>query len=65
MNSSCTFQIPRGNTNRYVYIFVYKGSYYEVTLKVLYFGKYRTISKVNILTKNINTYINTVVATIY
>jgi hypothetical protein len=66
MTKNCYFQIPRGNTNRYVYIFKQKGNYYNVTLKVLYQNlPYRVISTVKIPTKNIYTYINTVVASTY
>jgi hypothetical protein len=66
MNIGCTFQIARGNTSRYVYIFVYKGNYYDVTKKVLLGNTpYRTISTVKIQTKDISTYINTVVASTY
>ena len=36
MKRNCTFVIPRGNTSRYVYIFNYQISYYNVTKKVLY-----------------------------
>lgn len=66
MNLNCRFQIPRGNTSRYVYIFVYKGSYYNVTLKVLMGNSpYKIVSKVKVPTSSILTYINTVVATTY
>jgi hypothetical protein len=66
MKRNCVFQIPRGNTNRYVYIFVYKGSYYNVTLKVLYGNApYKTISTIKVPTKDIYPYINTVVANTY
>lgn len=66
MKRNCVFQIPRGNTNRYVYIFVYKGSYYNVTLKVLNGNApYKTISTIKVPTKNIYSYINTVVANTY
>lgn len=65
MKRNCVFQIPRGETSRYVYIFEYKGSYYKVTLKVLLGYSYSTISVVNIKTKFIMNYINTVVATTY
>jgi hypothetical protein len=62
----CSFSIPRGNTARYVYVFDYYGPYYNVTKKVLYSGfPYITISVVKVPTKNIMTYINTVVALTY
>jgi hypothetical protein len=62
-----SFTIARGNTSRYVYIFYYKGSYYNVTKKVLYANRpsYTTISTIQVPTKNIMTYINTVVALTY
>lgn len=65
MIKKCMFQIPRGNTSRYVYIFVYKGNYYNVTLKVLLGYSYQTVSTVKVPTKNIYSYINTVVASTY
>jgi hypothetical protein len=67
MNRACyNFTIPRGETSRYVYIFEYKGPYYNVTKKVLYGNlPYQTISTVKIKTQFINTYINTVVALTY
>ncbi len=66
MNIGCTFQIARGKTSRYVYIFTYKGGYYSVTKKVLLGNlPYQTISTVNIPESYINTYINTVVASTY
>jgi hypothetical protein len=65
MKRNCVFQIPRGETSRYVYIFEYKGAYYKVTLKVLLGYSYSKISVVNIPTKFIMKYINTVVATTY
>ena len=66
MKKNCVFQIARGNTSRYVYVFQYKGSYYNVTKKVLYGNlPYITISTVKVPTKNIYTYINTVVALTY
>ena len=52
MRKNCTFMIPRGETSRYVYIFKYKISYYEVTKKVLYgLSGYLTISTIKIPTQ--------------
>lgn len=66
MAKKCIFQIPRGNTSRFVYIFVLKGSYFEVTLKVLMGNApYKILSKTNVSTNNIYNYINTVVANTY
>jgi len=66
MNNNCIFQIARGNTSRYVYVFNYQGSYYKVTKKVLYGNlPYKIISTVNVPTNQIRTYINTVVALTY
>jgi hypothetical protein len=69
MTQPCTkfqFIIPRGNTARYIYIFTFKGTYYDVTKKVLYGNlPYQTISTVQIPTNQIMTYINTVVALTY
>jgi hypothetical protein len=63
----CGFVIPRGETSRYIYQFDFQGAYYKVTKKVLYANlpNYVTISIVNIPTKNIMNYINTVVALTY
>jgi hypothetical protein len=66
MRRNCVFQIPRGDTSRFVYIFVYKGNYYNVTKKVkMGNSPYITISTVKVPTKNIYSYINTVVALTY
>ena len=66
MKRNCRFIIPRGNTSRYVYIFEYKITYYKVTKKVLYGNlPYKIVSIVNIPTKDVYTYINTVVALTY
>jgi hypothetical protein len=66
MKINCVFQIPRGNTARYVYIFVYKGNYYNVTKKVkLGSSPYQTISTIKVPKSNIYSYINTVVALTY
>jgi hypothetical protein len=67
MNSyNCFFQIPRGNTARYVYLFINKGSYYSVTKKYRLGGApYKNISIVNVPTSELQTYINTVVALTY
>ncbi len=66
MKYNCVFQIPRGNTSRYVYIFQYKGTYYNVTKKVLLGNlPYKVISTVKIPTNMIYNYINTVVALTY
>ena len=66
MKRNCTFSIPRGNTSRYVHVFNYQITYYNVTKKVLYGNlPYQTISTVQVPTKFINEYINTVVANTY
>jgi hypothetical protein len=66
MNTNYTFQIARGNTSRYVYIFNYQGTYYNVIKKVLYGNlPYKRISTIKVLTSQINTFINTVVALTY
>ena len=60
------FVIPRGNTSRYVFIFDYKITHYNVTKKVLYGNRpYQTVSVVKVPIKNIMTYINTDVALTY
>jgi hypothetical protein len=66
---TCFFQIPRGETNRYVYLFYYykPQSIYKVVLKVLMANriKYKVISTVLIPQQNINEFINTIVANTY
>jgi hypothetical protein len=63
---NCFFQIARGNTARYVYVFINKGNYYEVTKKYKLGGApYRNISTIRVNTTDIQTYINTVVALTY
>ncbi len=69
MKSDCYFQIPRGQTNRYVYIFYYykKLRSYRVVLKVLMANKinYNVVSTTWVPQDKINLYINTVVANTY
>jgi hypothetical protein len=66
MNSyNCFFQIARGNTSRYVYLFINKGSYYSVTKKYKLNGPYKNISTINVPTSELLNYINTVVALTY
>jgi len=64
---NCYFQIPRGKTNRYVFVFYLVNSeYYSVKRKVLLGNapyKIDRIYKVNI--NKINSFINTVVANVY
>ena len=44
MKPTCFFQITRGNTNRYVYVFYLYGSTYTVLLRqLLGSSPYRTI----------------------
>ncbi len=66
---SCFFQIPRGETNRYVYVFNYFPSLqgYKVTLKVLMANRigYKRVSTVFVSQTNVMEYINTVVALTY
>ena len=62
----CTFSIPRGDTARYVYVFINYGPYYTVTKKVkMGNAPYMNISTVQVPTSQITTYINTVVALTY
>jgi hypothetical protein len=66
---TCFFQIPRGETNRYVYLFYYykPQSMYKVVLKVLMANRvqYKIVSTRFIPQQDINTFINTTVATTY
>jgi hypothetical protein len=66
---TCFFKIPRGETNRYVYLFYYykPQSIYKVVLKVLMANriKYKVVSTVFIPQQNINEFINTTVANTY
>ncbi len=69
MKPTCFFQIPRGETNRYVFVFNYfkpmQG--YKVTLKVLMANKqnYKIVSTVFVPQTKIMDYINTTVALTY
>ena len=66
MKPICGFQIGRGETCRYVYVFKNYGDYYLVTKKVLLGNApYRNISTVRVPTSEIMVYINTVVASTY
>jgi hypothetical protein len=66
MSQKCDFQIARGNTSRYVYIFNSVDNNYRVTKKVLYGNlPYKIISVIIIPKKFLTTYINTVVALTY
>ncbi len=67
--SRCTFQIPRGETNRYVYVFNYFKELqgYKVTLKVLMANRvnYKIVSTVFVPQTRVMNYINTTVALTY
>ncbi len=69
MKPNCYFQIPRGETNRYVYVFYYYKplGVYHVFLKVLMANRvnYKLVSKVVIPESRIMQYINTTVALTY
>lgn len=69
MQPSCYFQIPRGETNRYVFVFYYfpQLSGYRVTLKVLMANRrnYKVVSRVFVPQTQIMNYINTTVALTY
>ena len=66
MRPSCYFQIPRGNTNRYVYVFYLFGNTYTVLKKqLLGSSPYRTVVTYKIHSLKITNFINTVVANTY
>ena len=66
MRPSCYFQIPRGNTNRYVYVFYLFGDTYTVLKKqLLGSSPYRTVVTYKIPSLKITNFINTVVANTY
>tara|TARA_B110000037_G_scaffold219926_1_gene286209 strand:+ start:1169 stop:1369 length:201 start_codon:yes stop_codon:yes gene_type:complete len=66
MKPSCYFQIPRGNTNRYIYVFYLYGNEYTVLKKQLLGNQpYKTVVKYKIPSVQIKTFINTVVANTY
>jgi hypothetical protein len=66
MKPSCYFQIPRGNTNRYVYVFYLFGNTYTVLKRqLLGSSPYRTVVKYKIPISEITVFINTVVANTY
>ncbi len=67
--NKCFFQIPRGETNRYVYVFYYfpKLRGYKVVLKVLMANKinYSIVSTRFVPQNQVNDFINTTVALTY
>jgi hypothetical protein len=66
MKPSCYFQIPRGNTSRYVFVFYLYGNQYLVFKKQLLGNSpYQTVVKYKVPIKNLMTFINTVVANVY
>ena len=66
MRPSCYFQIPRGNTNRYVYVFYLYGSTYTVLLRqLLGSSPYRTIGTYKIPITELTNFINTIVVNTY
>jgi hypothetical protein len=69
MKTNCYFQIPRGNTNRYVYVFYYlkNSGMYRVVLKVLMANRvnYKVVSTRFIPQNRIMEFINTTVANTY
>ena len=64
---NCYFQIPRGKTNRYVFVFyLINDKNYLIYKKVLQGNfPYKIIKTYNIPKNNLNTFINTVVANVY
>lgn len=64
---TCYFQIPRGKSNRFVFVFyLVNNNYYLVKKKVLLGNApYKIDRTYNIPKDNINTFINTVVANVY
>ena len=63
MKPNCYFQIPRGNTNRYVFVFYLFGKHYLVLKKQLLGNNpYKTVVKYRIPADEVTTFINTVVS---
>ena len=64
---TCYFQIPRGKTNRYVFVFyLVNNEYYLVKKKVLLGNSPYKIQKTyKVKISEVNTFINTVVANVY
>jgi len=66
MQPSCYFQIPRGNTAVYVFVFYLYGSTYNVLLKQkLGSSPYKTIGTYKVPISQLQTFINTTVANVY
>lgn len=65
MKPSCYFQIPRGNTNRYVFIFYLFGNHYLVLKKQLLGNNpYKTVVKYRVPINKLTTFINSVVSSV-
>ena len=66
MKPNCYFQIPRGNTSRYVFVFyLYNTTYIVLKKQLLGNSPYKTVVKYKIPSSNIINFINTVVANTY
>ncbi len=64
---TCYFQIPRGDSNRCVFVFyLVNNTYYRVFKKVLFgTNPYKTTKIYKIPKEEITVFINTVVANVY
>lgn len=66
MHPSCYFQIPRGNTAVYVFVFYLYGSTYNVLLKQkLGNNSYKIVNTYKVPINNVQNFINTIVANVY
>ena len=66
MQPSCYFQIPRGDTARYVFVFYLYGSTYNVLFKQkLGSSPYKIIGTYKVPISNLQTFVNTTVASVY
>ena len=64
MKPSCYFQIPRGNNVPYVFVFYLYGNTYTVLLKQKLAGPYKIIGTYRVPVLELQTFINTTVASI-
>jgi len=65
MKPTCYFQIPRGDSARYVFVFYLYGNVYNVLLKQkLGSSPYTIINTYKVPTSNLQTFIDTTVSSI-
>ena len=65
MKPNCYFQIPRGNTNRYIFVFyLFRNHYLVLKKQLLGNNPYKTVVKYKIPTNKLSSFINNVVSNV-